>query len=150
MGAGFAGNYVRLTDSLTRADLHNSTGLQIASNQTVFDLRDLAAGTYYLRAFSESMPTSFGIEIAAPEIGQTLQTIQFPDRDVVRAGDGDDRLTGNYGLDRMLGQSGADTFVAEQIEVLDFGIGDQVLPTAPGELTTATVIPQIDPDRNFQ
>jgi len=108
------------------ADLFDSQGGRLAESQSVLDLRAFKAGTYFLRVFdpvasARTQPLPFRIEIVAPESGATHA---LSDRDELDGGDGDDLLIGSRQLDRLVGGSGADAFIAETLEVFDAAAGE--------------------------
>ena len=76
----------------------------------------------------------FRIEFAPPNAGQSSTS---SDRDTLRGGDGDDLLVGNHDFDHLFGESGADAFVGEDIEIHDFQVGDLVTLPPPNEENTA-------------
>lgn len=85
-------------------------------------MRNLEAGTYYLRVYDPFAvdlyyDEPFTLEFLPPIPGQTHPA---RDRDLLTGGDGDDVLIGSGQLDRTFGESGDDAFVAEVIEVFDF------------------------------
>ncbi|MFT5526534.1 MAG: hypothetical protein ACI9HK_004511, partial [Pirellulaceae bacterium] len=93
----------------------------------------------------------FSVEIAAPAAGQTHETLTLPDRDTIHGGDGDDTITGNYDLDVIFGNSGADAFTAEPIEVRDRDVADispdGIVPD--DESTIGNSLPPLDPWIDF-
>ena len=103
------------------AILLDEEGGMIEQSGNQFDLRGLAAGTYFLQLFNAdggSIPanTTVTITAVAPLAGDRRNAT---DRDVVRGGDGDDTLTGSGELDRLFGESGQDSFVSNQVEIFD-------------------------------
>ena len=82
----------------------------------------------------------------APIRGQSHQLTDRPDRDFLDGGDGNDLLEGHADLDRILGGSGADDFVAETIEARDIDIADNVDASVPGgDLIKNTLPPDFNP-----
>ncbi|MFT5130751.1 MAG: 6-phosphogluconolactonase (cycloisomerase 2 family), partial [Rhodothermales bacterium] len=67
------------------------------------------------------------IAIDAPDKRHTHESKTAPDRDTIHGGDGDDTIVGNHQLDRLFGDSGADTFTGEPIEVRDRDVADATL-----------------------
>jgi len=118
------------------ADLYSQEGALLDSGKSVIDMRALEAGTYFLRVF-DPMPgggdEDFVIAVKAPLQGDVHPQT---DRDTIRGGDGDDLLVGNFGVDRLFGDSGADAYRAEAIEIrdLDDGEGSSVQPPADAEV----------------
>ncbi|MCY2987934.1 MAG: leucine-rich repeat domain-containing protein, partial [Planctomycetota bacterium] len=141
------------------ADLLDAGGVPVAQGQQAIDLRNLDAGTYYLRVYEpDSSPHTpcadpahgvcrlpFSITIDAPAEGWVHRS---PDRDVIYGGDGDDVLIGNSGLDRLNGESGDDGFVAEAGEVFDLIVGiENRTDPAVSELSNVPLTTQSpDPD----
>ncbi|PAY21344.1 hypothetical protein CKO51_01835 [Rhodopirellula sp. SM50] len=134
LGDGQATDVIRLlSQPMTTlvADLIDADGASIASNQSVFDLRHLTAGTYYLRVYGSTDP--FTIEFDAPQRGFGHGSTTLPDRDLIDGGDGDDTLVGNNDIDRIFGGGGGDTVIGEPFEQRDASPSDASL-----------VVPQVD------
>ncbi len=117
-----------------RADLLDAKGLVLGANQSVFDLSTTPAGTYYLGVFNphrsdQVTDLPFSIEVNAPILGQPHPST---DRDVIRGGDGDDRIVGSGGLDRIFGDSGSDLFRSFSNEVRDLELGAGDAAETPG------------------
>ncbi|MCX2983455.1 hypothetical protein EYC98_21560, partial [Halieaceae bacterium IMCC14734] len=134
LGDGQAGNLITLQQGAVigsvLGDLVDASGRVLQSQQSVFDLRTLEAGTYYLRAPSGA--EEFTVFIDAPIAGASNESATAPDRDTLNGGDGDDTIVGNHQLDRMFGGSGADTFTGEAIEIRDRDVADSsVAVTTP-------------------
>ncbi|MAE67870.1 MAG: hypothetical protein CMJ18_26750, partial [Phycisphaeraceae bacterium] len=103
------------------ADLMDERGGVLEEDIGAMDLRNLAAGTYYLRIFNphraeQTSDLEFAIEIKPPIQGAFRS---LTDDDLIQGGEGEDILVGNEHLDRLFGQSGNDVFLAEQVEVRD-------------------------------
>ncbi|XZE56469.1 PKD domain-containing protein [Planctomycetaceae bacterium SH139] len=143
------GDVYRLNVSVDRhqvlgpVDLIDADGGVVAANQSVFDLRHVPAGTYYLRV--HDTVSTFTFEFDAPSRGQFAGTTTLPDRDWIDGGDGDDVLVGNNDIDRIFGGSGADTITAEPIEIRDSTPGDVYLEVPTIERISEDVRPIIDP-----
>ncbi|XZE54543.1 LamG-like jellyroll fold domain-containing protein [Planctomycetaceae bacterium SH139] len=125
------------------ADLIDEQGYVIARDQSLHDLRNLVAGTYYLRVgrptdSTSTDPITFGVELDAPTLGNSYPT---SDRDTIRGGDGKDQILGGPGLDSLLGQEGTDTFVAEDLEVFDLNanVDDTLTAVDPADISNAPV-----------
>jgi ELWxxDGT repeat protein len=104
-----------------RADLLDAKGGMLEENVAALDLRNLDAGTYYLRVFNphrdqQTEDLHFAIEIKPPIQGQFHP---LPDNDLIQGNEGEDILVGNRHLDRLFGQSGDDAFVGEAVEIRD-------------------------------
>ncbi|KKM17740.1 hypothetical protein LCGC14_1672720, partial [marine sediment metagenome] len=111
-----------------KADLLDASGVPQVKGQSAIDMRNLEAGSYYLRVYDPaafdgdpaSVPHTallpFTITVSPPPEGFVHET---SDRDDVFGGDGDDMLIGNGSLDRLFGESGDDGFIAEVIEIYD-------------------------------
>ena len=103
-------------------DLMNERGQLVRSgNRAVTDLRDVDAGTYFLRVRRpdgdlSTEPIQYSLIVDAPTLGASHPT---PDRDRVFGGDGDDRLVGGAELDALFGESGRDSFGGENVEIFD-------------------------------
>lgn len=124
-----------------RADVLDVNGGVIEESIAAIDMRNLPAGTYYLRVFSlpgadllpdpndttppgPAVPVSFAIQIDAPIQGFARAGL---DNDVIEGGEGEDILVGNEHLDRLFGESGDDTFLAEAVEVRDLDAEDETV-----------------------
>jgi ELWxxDGT repeat protein len=150
-------------------DLFTEDGDTITSGKAVFDMRNLNAGTYFIRAYSPqpiNTPLPITLTIAAPPTGQTRLQYEDPDRDIVRGGDGNDTLAGNGDIDRMLGGTGKDLFVTDFYNSRTVGIfgGSDIVLAGPevrdfnsvedyplGKVTTSDAIEsfkaaQLDPE----
>ncbi len=115
------------------ADLVDEDGRLISRDKAITDLRNVKAGTYFLRVHRPVGVTAAGsvayeLEINAPSIGQSHPTTN---RDHILGGDGDDLLRGSGELDVLFGESGLDLFQGESIEVFD-------LDEVSGETTRPT------------
>lgn len=123
LSAGRVADFVRV-DTSGQADrrltiaLYNAEGVELESNQTLIDLRNMRADTYFLRVTRErtTATPAFSLEFDAPSLGATHRST---DRDHLRGGDGDDQLIGNSELDSMFGGDGIDRFLGERIEWFD-------------------------------
>ncbi len=119
-------------------DLVDVQGRVLASHQVAFDLRDVEAGTYFLKVTNprhdaQSEPLPFTIEIDAPVMGLSHPAT---DRDFIQGGDGDDRIVGGPGLDRLFGESGSDDFRAVTTEVRDLAEAAGESVETPGSSDT--------------
>ncbi|NQU19676.1 MAG: VCBS repeat-containing protein [Candidatus Nealsonbacteria bacterium] len=110
------------------ADLYDEDGARLDAAKSVFDIRGLAAGTYYLRVFdpgaepgAPSGTASFEVAIGAPIMGSFHPVT---DRDEIHGGDGDDLITGNSQVDTLFGDSGRDAFRGESMEIHDLEPGE--------------------------
>ena len=109
------------------ADLYTEEGVLVAKGKAIIDLRNVEAGGFFLRVYNPTGEVAedvdFQVAIDAP-----FQGWNHPesDRDRINGGDGDDILVGNDGLDRLKGESGRDVFIAENIEVRDFDLGEKI------------------------
>ncbi len=114
-----------------RIDLISDDGRVLATNQTIVDLRNRTAESYWIRVHRDSAnPTTAGLpfrlEIAPPSLGDSHRP---SDRDRLFGGPGDDRLSGDAELDVLRGGSGSDLFLSEREERFDFENGiDRVDP----------------------
>lgn len=114
-----------------RIDLISDDGRVLATNQTIVDLRNRTAESYWIRVHRDSAnPTTAGLpfrlEIAPPSLGDSHRP---SDRDRLFGGPGDDRLSGGAELDVLRGGSGSDLFLSEREERFDFENGiDRVDP----------------------
>jgi ELWxxDGT repeat protein/VCBS repeat-containing protein len=103
------------------ADLYDQDGARLDAAKSIIDLRAMEAGTYFLRVY-DPLPDGaetgedFVIAVKAPLQGDVHPQT---DRDTIRGGDGDDLLVGNFGVDRLFGESGADAYRAESMEIRD-------------------------------
>ncbi len=89
-------------------DLVDVSGYMLKSSVTNTDIRNLDAGTYYLRTYrvdtsNLTQPVDFTFSVSAPASGQTRAAFGQPDRDLIRGGDGNDILIGNSDIDRCMG-----------------------------------------------
>ena len=122
----FESNYVHVIGddpaNPVRLDLLDDLGRLIAMDQTLADLRNQKAGTFFLRVYRDPASlnvdaASFAIEINAPRLGQSHQDT---DQDRLIGGAGDDWISGGDDLDVIVGSEGADDFVgAHALEVVD-------------------------------
>ncbi|MEL6110875.1 MAG: hypothetical protein AAFU85_33125, partial [Planctomycetota bacterium] len=142
-------------------DLISETGHLVRSgNRAVTDLRDVDAGTYYVRVRRpdgdlSTEPIEYSLIVDAPTLGASHPT---PDRDRIFGGDGDDRLVGAAELDALFGGSGRDDFGGESIEVfdLDEDAGESITLPASGfsnegvPATDMQVLIGSDIDPNFR
>ena len=132
--------------------------------RSIIDMRLMPAGTYFLRVynpldestFPEGRPdVPFTISVGAPKQGQ-INPATPPDRDEIHGGDGDDLILGNDQLDRLFGESGNDSFIAELVEIRDLNEGGvttgefQDLPPAPQIVTAAHLPTPLDPVIPFE
>jgi len=114
-------------------DLYDEDGARLDAAKAIIDLRALEAGTYFLRVYdplpgAAGTAEDFTIAVKAPLQGDAHP---LTDRDTIRGGDGDDLLVGNFGVDRVFGESGADAYRAESMEVRDRDDGESIrLPAA--------------------
>ncbi|TWT93960.1 PKD domain-containing protein [Stieleria varia] len=149
LGDGKEGDYIHVIDEspvfsdALSADLLDVNGGIIASDQRAFDLRVIPAGTYFLRVRS-TQPTPFTIESDAPA-SQYSGSSTLPDRDLIRGGDGDDTIYGNNDIDQVFSGSGADTVVAESIEIRDGSPGDATSMPPLSELISGDTHVALDP-----
>ena len=144
LGDGRGGDRIRLSNGVT--DLVDADGRVIVRKAGALDLRTVEAGTYYLNVYQPD-GTAAGevtIEFDAPRRGQTHEDASLPDRDVIHGGGGDDLITGNQDLDRLYGDSGADTFFGEAIEIRD-QIDPDALPASNGEFSFENSGSPLDP-----
>ena len=141
-------------------DLINERGQLVRSgNRAVTDLRDVDAGTYFLRVRRpdgdlSTEPIQYSLIVDAPTLGASHPT---PDRDRIFGGDGDDRLVGGAELDALFGGSGRDSFAGENVEIFDLdevagesitlptsGLSDEVaLPTDVQVLVGSNIDPNL-------
>jgi probable HAF family extracellular repeat protein/ELWxxDGT repeat protein len=105
------------------ADLYDAHGGLLAGGQSILDLRNEPAGTYYLRVYNPAGPGTaalpFTLTINAPTPGNAQPV---PERSVLDGGDGNDILvagTASYSLDRLYGDGGANQYVGEGVEIKD-------------------------------
>ncbi len=134
-------------NSTPNADLIDADGGIVAANQSAFDLRNVPAGTYYVRVHDSI--GQFAFEFDAPSRGQFAGSSTLPDRDFINGGDGDDLVVGNNDIDRILSGSGADTIVGELTEQRDFSPGDVILSAYSLELISADQRSNVDPVIKF-
>ena len=125
------------------ADLIDANGEIIEANQSVFDLRNVLAGTYYLRVHDST--SQFTIDFDAPSRGQFAGTTTLPDRDYIDGGDGDDLLVGNNDIDRIFGGSGSDRISSEPIEQHDSTPGDSRFDVKLDERISHGIPSVVDP-----
>lgn len=132
-----------------RADLLDANGGVLEEGIASLDLRNQKAGTYYLRVFnpdaldaaqSQTTPLNFTIQIDAPIQGYAHPAL---DNDVIEGGGGEDILVGNEHLDRLYGESGDDTFLAERVEVRDHDPVDEPLRPVDASEALASNPPKI-------
>ncbi len=154
MGDGFENDAIRLlTDEITvgtlpklKVELFSDKGTNLRTGAGALSLRGLAAGTYFLRVFtSDRSPANFSLEIAPPKDTQVQETIARRDSDLIRGGDGNDRIAGNAAVDQLQGGSGDDSFLAEDSEIQDFGGGD----TKSNNLPITQLIKNSGPEREI-
>jgi len=128
-----------------RADLHDVNGGVRAEDFSALDLRELDAGTYYLRVFNPHVDEQVGDLPFAIEVKAPLQGKAHPltDLDRLRGGEGEDILVGGFHLDQLFGESGDDAFFGEDVELRDFDddeiarppdIADRLVSEPPREL----------------
>ena len=130
------------------ADLYNSDGGVLEQDMGAIDMRRLEAGTYYLRVFNPDRAdqvgdVSFGIQVMAPKQGQAHPAT---DMDLIRGGDGPDILEGHGHLDRVFGDSGQDTFLAETVEVRDLEPDEAIGAPAARDRLVSDKPAVLDPD----
>lgn len=104
-------------------DLYDADGRVLSEGRSIISMRDLAAGTYFLKVYSTDPSAGdidLTIEVRAPIAGETHASDGEPDRDTISGDEGEDVIVGNDGLDRLIGGSGVDRFVGETIEIRDF------------------------------
>ena len=96
-------------------DLYDVHGKKLMANKAMADMRNLDAGTYYLRVFAKGLdaPLSVNIDFVPPAAGQTRAQYEHSDRDILRGGDGNDALIGSEDLDRLYGDAGSDRFTTD-------------------------------------
>lgn len=130
------------------ADLLDEDGSVRSRGKSLTDLRNVKAGTYYLRVHRPQSSIStdlieYSIEIDAPTLGHSHSS---SDRDRILGGDGDDRILGGAELDSLFGQSGLDQFQSETIEVFDLDptAGETISPVAVGEESHLRLGPDSD------
>ena len=154
MGDGFENDAIRLlTEEITvgtlpklKVELFSDKGTNLRTGAGALSLRGLAAGTYFLRVFtSDRSPANFALEIAPPKDTQVQETIARRDSDLIRGGDGNDRIAGNAAVDQLQGGSGDDYFLAEDSEIQDFGGGD----TKSNNLPITQLIKNSGPEREI-
>lgn len=152
LGDGLAGNQILLLGSSPAADLNanliDAKGVVLAKNRQAFDLRTVAAGSYYLQVNSSSAQ-NFTIEFDAPERGQSWTREEAPDRDRLLGGAGRDLVVGGPGLDKLLGGEGGDEFVGEAGESLDRSSSETLVLPEPAELSYSTPVVVRDPVVEF-
>ncbi len=141
------GLYVTRRDGVL-GNLLDSEGRLIATGFASRDLRDLAAGTYFLSvsrqnpgAASDEIPLN--IIIDAPAIGDSHPN---SDNDRIRGGDGDDVIVGGTGRDALYGDSGADSFFAERFEPRDAQSGEPIRDPRPEDLYASSISDQLARD----
>lgn len=107
-------------------DLLDDAGGLLIEGGSIFDLRTLEAGTFYLRVYNpfeavqaDALP--FQVEVSAPKSGFTHPGA---DRDFIIGDDGEDILIGGKQADQLLGAAGADVFFGETNEVRDLAVGE--------------------------
>ncbi|MFV2068932.1 MAG: hypothetical protein ACC645_18355, partial [Pirellulales bacterium] len=101
-------------------DVLDADGGRIAEGESTVDMRAFEAGKFFVRVFdpfASGAELPFTLEFVPPIPGTTHPA---SDRDELHGGDGDDTLIGGAQLDRLFGESGADAFIAEPIEVIDW------------------------------
>jgi ELWxxDGT repeat protein len=142
-------NVTTAQQSGVRGDLYDAQGGLIVSGRSLFDLRALPAGTYFLRVFNpfaatQPAPLAYGIEVSAPAAGASHALY---DQDSVEGDDGNDILIGNGQVDQLLGGRGQDGFVGESFEVRDLEGGEWIVPALPeeGVVRSQAAIPLLDP-----
>ena len=126
MIAGPTGLEVTSNSQGVVADLVDAEGHVLAANQSAFDLSTTVAGTYFLRVHNprqatQTEPIPLVIEFDAPAVGQSHPST---DRDVIRGGEGADRIVGGGGVDELFGDSGSDVFRGLSNEVRDLQPGE--------------------------
>ena len=129
------------------ADLLDGGGRLLAEAQSVISLQTFEVGDFLLRVYNPDVanqgdPIPFAIAVRPPAQGQNHP---IGDRDQIAGGDGDDVLEGNQDLDRLLGESGDDRFVAESIEVRDLTNGEVIEPPVAGQNIVDNPIEPLDP-----
>ncbi|QDV47224.1 Bifunctional hemolysin/adenylate cyclase precursor [Stieleria neptunia] len=140
-GTTTGGDYLRIKMLTSETDQQQSPitasildldGNAYSQNKTITDLRNLPAGTYYLRverpgSFSSITNIEFEIEFDAPDFGYAYPAT---DRDRIDGGSGRDLLIGGQGLDVLFGDEGRDRFQAEVVEMFDLDqeLGESFVP----------------------
>ena len=122
------------------ANLYDSQGGLLASGQSILDLRNEQAGTYYLQIYNPAGPGTaalpFMLTINAPTAGH-VQAV--PERSVLNGGDGNDVLVADmnqadYPLDQLYGGGGTNQFVGEGVEIKDSpSLGNPLVMNPPEE-----------------
>ncbi|MDA1013984.1 MAG: tandem-95 repeat protein, partial [Planctomycetota bacterium] len=130
-----------------RADLLNEKGGVLDESLAALDMRNLKAGTYYLRVFNphrdeQTTNLDFAIEIKPPIQGQVHP---LTDNDVIFGNEGEDILVGDDHLDRLFGQSGDDVFVGEAVEIRDLDDDEAVRAPRAAERIASDSLEIIDP-----
>jgi Ca2+-binding RTX toxin-like protein/PKD repeat protein len=129
-------------------DLLDLRGEVVAADRSIVDLRGVAAGTYWLRVHRLSgqpanEPMPFHLEFRAPAAGQFVPKQNV---DNLFGGEQNDTLVGGTGRDFIRGEGGADRFVSEGIEALDFSLSDGDVREAPAPADLSTNQPwSLDP-----
>ena len=135
------------------ADLYGANGEVLQQGVPVVDLRAAASGSYLVRIYNpfsadQTEPLPFVLQVNAP-----LPAFSQPysDRDVVRAGDGNDIVIGNNHLDFLFGERGDDAFLAQTVEVRDREAGEWVGAPADAEKIQASQgdLKPLDPQVRF-
>lgn len=143
LGDGKAGDAIRLpAASGLVMDLVDSTGRRLLQARAAIDLRVVEAGSYFLRVYEAVVgvgTTPFSVHIDAPIRGQTHETTQLPDRDVLRGGPGRDILVGNFDHDALIGEGGPDELFGELVEFRGLTAEDRWQTS----LTTSTIAPSL-------
>ena len=128
-------------------DLYDEQGRLVRAATSVVDMRTFGAGTYFMRIYdprpTREVSLPFTLEVLAPIAGDAHPST---DHDLIRGGDGDDRIVGNHGLDRLFGDSGFDAFRAESIEIRDLDtVAQEVVSTPPSSEFSSRFVPLVDP-----
>lgn len=101
--------YRRVTDSQGQVSL-----AFVSKGTAAVDLRNLAAGTYFVRAYATlalTLPKDFQLLLRVPAKGALALGRDAIDRDTLLGGEGNDSLVGNKDIDQIFGGSGSDIFV---------------------------------------
>ncbi len=134
------GLFVTQRGGVTGQLLDQNGGL-VADEFSALDLRDLKAGTYYLRISridtnnNEPIPLSIFVDAPGGGTGHTLA-----DNDTIRGGEGNDILVGGPGRDALFGDIGIDTFVGERFEPRDREPRERLRDPSLSELLTSSAV----------
>ena len=133
------------------ADLYGAAGALVASGESIIDMCNLLAGTYYLRVYDPTSTTHaadvpYTILIDAPSQAQNLP---LTSNDTLIGSAGADTLVGGNGLDQII-PNFDNTINAESVEVRDVipgvpAVAQSELPVTPAELPVIPPFDQTDP-----